>query len=114
MKYSFSSGYWSVVDERQSNLLVAEITVLSTGEFCIELKSRYDIFENIGLLNPGKFPSLNDVKVYLDRLPTIQDFEATICKLFKVAKESDGVIGWHQNSGDANWYDLINTDHLYL
>lgn len=114
MKYGFSSGYWTVVDERQSNLIVAEITVLSTGEFCIEFKSRYDIFENIGLLNPGRFPSLSDVKAYLDKLPTIQEFEATICKLFKVAKESEGVSGWHQNGDDAAWSDLINTDHLYM
>lgn len=114
MKYGFSSGYWTVVDERQSNLIIAEITVLSTGEFCIEFKSRYDIFENIGLLNPGRFPSLSDVKAYLDKLPTIQEFEATICKLFKVAKESEGVSGWHQNGDDAAWSDLINVDHLYL
>lgn len=114
MKYSFSGGYWVVVDERQSNLLVAEITVLSSGEFCIEFKSRYDIFENIGLLKPGKFPSLNDVKAYLEKLPTIADFEATICKLFKVAKESDGASGYHLNGEIAAWSDLINTDHLYL
>lgn len=87
---------------------------MSTGEFCVEFEGRYELFKNIGLLNPGRFQTLAQAQEYLDKLPTIQEFEATICKLFKVAKESEGVSGWHQNGDDAAWSDLINVDHLYL
>ena len=114
MKYSFHENYWTVVDERQSNLLIAEIIITSTGEFRIDFKSRYDLFADIGILHPGNFSSLNDAKAYVEKLPTIGEFEATICKLFTVAKESDSVNGYHQNGEKAPWAELINVDHLYL
>lgn len=114
MKYSFHANYWTVVDERQSNLLVADIVITPNGEFRIDFKSRYDLFASIGLLNPGPFSSLSNAKAYFDKLPTLVEFETTICKLFNVAKESDSVVGYHQNGENAPWSTLINVDHLYL
>lgn len=113
MHYIFTDASWEIRDNSQGGLEVGAIVVTKNGEFTVSFRGYYGIYQEVGILKPGNFPTLALAKEYLEKLPEISELDHIIRKLIDIVKQSDGVTGYHKNGEIATWGEFFNIDSVY-